>query len=124
MPSLTLSNYEPLTLGTKVRMTVWRNLAQLPYLTSYCDRGRYCYIYCGNRGSIARKSMQSYSALSERERRSRRSQVLERAGRKENRAELVLEPGLTLWGFSVPSATMRKIDSVSAGWFNIGVASR
>jgi hypothetical protein len=28
-------------LGTKVRMTVWRKLAQLPYLTSYSDRGRY-----------------------------------------------------------------------------------
>lgn len=28
-------------LGTQVRMTVWRKLAQLPYLTSYSDRGRY-----------------------------------------------------------------------------------
>jgi len=28
-------------LGTSVRMTVWRKLAQLPYLTSYSDRGRY-----------------------------------------------------------------------------------
>ena len=28
-------------LGTTVRMTVWRKLAQLPYLTSYSDRGRY-----------------------------------------------------------------------------------
>jgi len=28
-------------LGTKVRMTVWRGLAQLPYLTSYSHRGRY-----------------------------------------------------------------------------------
>lgn len=28
-------------LGTKVRMTVWRKLSELPYLTSYSDRGRY-----------------------------------------------------------------------------------
>jgi hypothetical protein len=28
-------------LGTSVRMTVWRKLTQLPYLTSYSDRGRY-----------------------------------------------------------------------------------
>ncbi len=28
-------------LGTQLRMTVWRKLAPLPYLTSYSDRGRY-----------------------------------------------------------------------------------
>jgi hypothetical protein len=28
-------------LGTRVRMTVWRKLAQLPYLSSYSDRGRF-----------------------------------------------------------------------------------